>query len=165
MRVRIIPGLRRASLTEDEWLRLLAKFNGNQRIKNREEQTREELALIDPAEAHVNLVTQRAERAKIWTPTMVIPDARRRKEISGAKREFLAAVRQVLAEVAAFLPLSVRAIHYMLLNLSPGDEPQETRRALLEHAGVLQKTRRPDGPGEARRDDRHERHLRRDTAS
>jgi hypothetical protein len=99
----------------DEFLKLLREHN-RQRVKSRDELLREELVSVDPLKAHRALTAYRGRKAKIKIAAIEIRDAQRRKEISPAKREFLRAVERIIEEQKEFWPLSLRQIHYQLLN-------------------------------------------------
>jgi hypothetical protein len=102
----------------DEFLRLLREHN-RQRIKSNDELLREAIVSVDPKKAHRALTAYRKRKAKLKVAPMEIRDAERRCEISEAKTEFLGAVHKIIREQKEFWPLSLRQIHYQLLNDPP----------------------------------------------
>ena len=111
----------RSSWTHDEYVRLLVEQNVNQRHKNNSELLREQVALVDPKKAHADLRRRRLRRLRPQheIARMVIRKATRRDGISAAKQPMLEACQQVIAEQRDYWPLSVRQIHYRLLNSPP----------------------------------------------
>jgi ParB-like nuclease domain len=102
----------------DEFFKLLREHN-RQRIKTRDELLREAVIGIDPQKAHRALTAYRTKKARIKVETIEIREGTRRKEISAAKMAFLAAVQRVIFSLEEFWPLSLRQIHYGLLNDPP----------------------------------------------
>lgn len=102
----------------DRFLELLREHN-RQREKTFDERLREEIVSADPEEAYSGLIEYRQSQARIDAPTLSLADYKSRSEISAAKQEFLEAVRRVLEARKKFWPLSVRQIHYSLLNDPP----------------------------------------------
>jgi hypothetical protein len=89
------------------------------RIKSRDELLREAVVSADPRKAHRALTAYRKRRAKIKVATIEIRETQRRKEISNAKMAFLAAVKRIIFALEEFWPLSLRQIHYQILNDPP----------------------------------------------
>jgi hypothetical protein len=102
----------------DEFLKLLREHN-RQRIKSRDEILRETVVSVDPKKAHRALTAYRTRKARIKVETIEIREGTRRKEISPAKMAFLAAVQKIISALEEFWPLTVRQIHYPLLNDPP----------------------------------------------
>jgi hypothetical protein len=102
----------------DKFLNLLREHN-RQRVKTRDEVLREAVVDVDPKKAHKNLTAYRKRKAKVRVETMEIREGTRRKEISPAKTAFLAAVQTIIFSLEEFWPLSLRQIHYGLLNEPP----------------------------------------------
>jgi hypothetical protein len=102
----------------DKFVKLLAEHN-KARIKSRDELLREAIVSVDPVKAHKALTAYRRRKAKIKVEAIEIREGNRRKEISPAKNEFLRAVHQIIREQEEFWPLSLRQIHYQLLNGPP----------------------------------------------
>ncbi|HEX9630551.1 MAG TPA: hypothetical protein VF961_11080, partial [Pyrinomonadaceae bacterium] len=102
----------------DRFLKLLAEHNRH-RIKSRDELLREAIVNVDPKKAHRALTARRRRKAKIKVESIDIREGKRRKEISPAKMEFLRAVNETIYEQRDFWPLSLRQIHYQLLNKPP----------------------------------------------
>jgi hypothetical protein len=101
-----------------EFLKLLAEYN-RQRIKSRDELLREAVINVDPRKAHRALTAYREKKSKIKVTTIEIREVARRKAISPAKTAFLAAVTIIISSLEEFWPLSLRQIHYQLLNDPP----------------------------------------------
>src|SRR5438128_1277249 len=117
---RKLLGVRRGDgeKASDEFLKLLREHNRH-RIKSRDELLREAIVSVDPLKAHRALTAHRTRKAKIKVETIDIREGKRRKEISQAKMGFLRAVNKVIMEQQDFWPLSLRQIHYLLLNKPP----------------------------------------------
>jgi hypothetical protein len=101
-----------------EFLRLLREYN-RQRIKSRDELLREELATIDPKEAHAALSEYRKSKSKIKLKPLDIVWSGGRDRISEAKKPFLEAIKRVITDLQDYLPLTLRQVHYTLLNHPP----------------------------------------------
>ncbi len=107
-----------SALTPDERVRLLRDYN-LQREKSRDEQLREELVVINPDGAYSSLIEYRQHKAGISVAPMELRPATQRSAISPAKLPFLNAIQTILRVHKAFWPLSVRQVHYLLLNAPP----------------------------------------------
>lgn len=105
------------------FVKLLREHN-RQRDKTHDEKLREDLIDITPDEAHAQLYAYRREQAAVGVEAMVIHGEKRRDRISEAKQPFLSAIVAIVMAMKKFWPLSVRQIHYQLLNDPP-----------LRHAG------------------------------
>ena len=114
--VRIEP-IRRSD-DPDRFMVLLREYN-RQREKTNSERLREELISINPDDAHAQLWKYRREQAAVNVQTIKTGHIRFRAEISAAKLPMLRAVQQIVENLKDFLPLSVRQIHYALLNDPP----------------------------------------------
>jgi hypothetical protein len=103
-----------------------------QRIKTIEEMVREEVVSVNPKEARRELVMHR--RNKEWTDgagVYEIDGFMHRAQITDAKLPFLNAILEVLRERRDFWPLTIRQVHYALLNLLPlihASKPDSTYR-------------------------------------
>jgi hypothetical protein len=105
--------------TDEEFAKVLVAAN-NQRIKTNDEIVREEIVRYEPAESHRRLVEHRKKNASVDIADAIkIEGQKRRSKISRAKRPFLDAVLRVLREYREFLPITLRRIHYALLNHPP----------------------------------------------
>lgn len=105
----------------DAFVKELREFN-RQRVKTADERVREEIISVDPDAAYQNLVEYRREKlTMISFPVGEIEMGKRkaRSEISRARRKLLAAALQVLEEQRESWPITVRQLHYRLLNLRP----------------------------------------------
>jgi hypothetical protein len=117
--------------TDPVFLQLLRECN-RQRIKTVEEMVREEVVSVNPKEARRALVEYR--RNKEWTDgsgVYEIDGVMHRAQITDAKIPFLNAILEVLRERRDFWPLTIRQIHYALLNHPPlihASKPDSTYR-------------------------------------
>lgn len=108
----------RRSDEPDRFVTLLREYN-RQRVKSLDEQIRESIIDADPDEARAELVEYRRQKSKVGQDPLSIGEIKARKKISPAKDAFNAAIDRVLESLAAFWPVSVRQIHYGLLNDPP----------------------------------------------
>src|SRR5262249_22611070 len=102
----------------DAFMKLLVLYN-SQRIKTRDELLHEAVVNVDPLKAHKALTAYRQKKSAIKVATIEIREVPRRKAISSAKDAFLAAVTRIIYSMREFWPLSLRQIHYQLLNEPP----------------------------------------------
>ncbi len=103
----------------DRFLTLLREYN-RQRIKTLDEKLREEVVSADPDEAHHALIQHRQEKAQIGGNGQIrLRSTQDRCEISSAKMPMLNAVIGVLKALRRYGPVSVRKVHYDLLNIRP----------------------------------------------
>ncbi|MFL5328964.1 MAG: ParB N-terminal domain-containing protein [Gemmataceae bacterium] len=96
----------------------LVAYN-RQRVKNNKELLHEEVILADPDEGYEALIAHRKAQSRIKVDAVVVGARRHRSKISAAKSEFLAAAKAIIKRLRDFWPLSVRQIHYQLLNNPP----------------------------------------------
>lgn len=113
---------RRRDFTKSEFIQLLVDYN-EQRRKSIAEQIREEMVNIDPEQAYQSLCDQR--RKSIYAPEsngiemLAIEGTKKRYKISDDKAEHVRYVKQVVFnDRRDYWPLSVRGVHYPLLNYS-----------------------------------------------
>jgi hypothetical protein len=116
---RVLP-MRRDVVTTDEYITLLREHN-RQRHKTIAEQVREEMVDIDPEQARRNLLESRVK--SILTPhlngvqTLKIEGTKKRWNISEEKADHVEFIRKVVfGDRKDFWPLSIRGVHYALLN-------------------------------------------------
>ena len=95
----------------------LAEHN-RQRKKSFDEEVREELARQNSESAYQTLIEER-EKTSCTIEAFTIEGRKVRSSISAAKMPFLKAVIDAIRERQDYLPLSVRQIHYALLNDPP----------------------------------------------
>ena len=113
---RVLP-IRRADDPEG-FVRLLREHN-RQRDKTLDEKLREEIVSTNPHEAASALYEYRRAAAAVDVSAIRIDGPKRRKRISAAKRPMLDAAIVVIEERRDYWPLTVRQIHYGLLNDPP----------------------------------------------
>jgi hypothetical protein len=102
-----------------DFLRLLREYN-LQRVKTADELAREEV-VVAPGDAYRRVLEHRAAAARggLEEVAVEIEGEARRSKISKAKRPFLDAALAVIGERRRFWPLTVRQVHYALLNDPP----------------------------------------------
>jgi hypothetical protein len=101
-----------------EFVRLLLSYN-KQRVKSRDEQLREEIALINPDEEYAAVTAYRKKQRRVKLTPFELRDGPGRCTISEAKMPFLKAIWGIITELYEYLPLSLRQLHYQLLNNPP----------------------------------------------
>jgi len=93
--------------------------HNRQRDKSRDEMLREELLTVDPDEAYQSLIDHRKQVAQIDSSSIELREYRGRKAISPAKKGMLMAALNAINDLKEFWPISLRVIHYKLLNNPP----------------------------------------------
>ena len=107
------------ALDRNERVELLRLYN-QQREKSTGEKVREKLIDINPAKARSELIKQRSQirNNQFHNPTnMQMGKCRQRASITTL--QFLEKVKQVIEENRPYWPLTVRRVHYLLLNDPP----------------------------------------------
>lgn len=111
----------------DQWPRILAEYNP-QRVKSASSQLKEALLRFeddDPAEA---LLQRNLSSRAVEAEYLRVEGCKEVPEISEKKQAFLKAAVAVVESLRDFWPLSVRQIHYQLLNNPPLiSEPKQSR--------------------------------------
>ncbi len=140
------------NITRDDpsFPRLLVTHN-QQRQKNISELLAEQVVQRSGEQAHRELVQYRADRRKeslAGACRMEITTRRQRSRISSNKQPMLDAVLAVLEELREFWPLSLRTIHYNLLNKPPlrharkaGSVYRNTRQCYGDLSGLCTRAR------------------------
>ena len=106
-------------LNTAERLEVLRRFN-QQREKSPGERIREKLLDIEPAQAHQELVQRKAKiRAMDGASPCNVVMGKVKKRARITTLQFLAAARGVVQENKEYWPLTVRRVHYLLLNDPP----------------------------------------------
>jgi len=104
-------------LLPEERVGLLAVYN-KQRDKSHAERLREAIQEISPDEAYKNLLQDRIERQRVDIEDNVfLGDFKTRARIT--TRAFLQAAQRAIESERQFWPLTVRRVHYLLLNDPP----------------------------------------------
>ena len=139
-----VPVIRHAitySKDRDAFMKMWVDAN-EQREKTAEMRLREAAMKVDPDQAYADLLEEQREKADerrygstISDNKMEAKDTSTRKKISKAKQPFLDAAIEVINAHRQFWPLSVRQVHYRLLNDPP-----------LRHASKPDSTYVNDGP-------------------
>lgn len=140
------------NITRDDpaFARLLVTHN-QQRQKNVAELLAEQVVQRSGEDAHRELVQYRTERrrkAMAGACRMEVTTNRRRSAISAAKQPMLDAVLAVLDQLREFWPLSLRTIHYNLLNApplrharKPGSRYKNNRQCYSDLSGLCTRAR------------------------
>jgi hypothetical protein len=103
---------------DDEFKSVLVMFN-SQREKDASMRIREGIALANPEDCYEDLLEEREETSKISTEPLILKDKKPRKKITKNQMPLLEAVKKILEDLREYWPLSVRRIHYSLLNDPP----------------------------------------------
>lgn len=104
-------------LTQDERISVLAVYN-KQRDKSHAERLREALQEVDPDTAYLSLITDRQSRRQVHLDdNVLLGDFKRRARIT--TKAFLKAAQKAIESEKDFWPLTVRRVHYLLLNDPP----------------------------------------------
>lgn len=104
-------------LTADERLNILFVFN-KQRDKSHAERLREAMLEIDPDEAYERLLDDRHQRQQVNLEDNIhLGDYKKRARITTLA--FLRAAQKAINSEKEFWPLTVRRVHYLLLNDPP----------------------------------------------
>lgn len=104
--------------TDPEFMTLLREYN-RQREKTDAERLRETIVDIDPEQALQNLRQYRIEAARVELHAIPLPERKPRSLITETKMPFLNAAIRVINGLRDFWPVSLRQIHYGLLNAPP----------------------------------------------
>jgi hypothetical protein len=120
----IVEPIRWDKTEPGEWIKLLARHNVNQRVKTFDEQLREQIATVTDDDAYADLLAEREDRSRLNGHTadlsaINIGRRRARAAISEAKIPMLQAVMSILDAHRDIWPLSLRYVHYRLLNDPP----------------------------------------------
>lgn len=100
----------------EAFVALLRDYN-LQRDKTRDEKLREELVTVNPESAYQSLIDFREEQSKFGVGKVLIRGKKKRSEISADKREMADHIIKVVMEDRRdYWPLTVRLVHYALLN-------------------------------------------------
>ena len=104
-------------LTEDERLKILSIYN-KQRDKSHAERLREAMTEINPDEAYKKLLIDRYERRQVdLEDNVILGKTKKRARIT--TRAFLNAAKEAIYLEKEYWPLTVRRVHYLLLNNPP----------------------------------------------
>ena len=104
------------NLSKDERLAELAVYN-KQRDKSYVERLREAMLSIDPDQAHQRLIADRQKRFREVDNNIVMGPRKNRARITTLA--FLRAAQTALESERDYWPLTVRRVHYLLLNDPP----------------------------------------------
>ena len=117
--VRVAQDVSFNALSTTERLEVLRRFN-QQREKSPGERIREKLLDIEPAQAHRDLTLRKAKiRAMDGASPCNVIMGKVKKRARITTLQFLAAARRVVQENKEYWPLTVRRVHYLLLNDPP----------------------------------------------
>lgn len=113
-----VQTISRFDYTDSEWKEKLIAYN-RQRVKSDAVRLKEVMATIDPDIAYEQLKRDREQRESTAPPRIRITGIKTRSSISERKLAMLYAAKGVVADLRIFWPLTVRQIHYRLLNNPP----------------------------------------------
>jgi hypothetical protein len=116
--VRWITNIYRSEYTSTDWKRQLVAYN-LQRKKSAVIRLKEAALQIDPDIAYQQLCFERDEQYGKKLKKLEITGEKIRAEISHQKQEMLQSAITVIESLKKFWPLSVRQVHYQLLNDPP----------------------------------------------
>ena len=102
----------------DRFMVLLREYN-RQREKSFDEKVREICVSLNPARAHESLIAHRELKSSLTAKTLFIRNIKTRSAISDARKPFLHEIAKVLGELRPYWPVSLRQVHYNLLNNPP----------------------------------------------
>ena len=129
--VRVKAGIRRQG--NDQYHRDLADYNP-QRVKTVGSLLREAmLRNNDAADTYAAIEERREASLRVDADFMVVDGAKEITEISERRQEFLAAVQGVIESLRSYWPLSIRQIHYRLLNDPPLKQTPKRSTKAAEH--------------------------------
>ncbi len=113
----VIENIAFGDLCEDERLKVLSRYN-SQRDKSYGERLREALLEVDPDEAYERLLDERRKHGDQPIEDNVdIGECKRRARIT--TRGFFEAAKNAVYSEREYWPLTVRRVHYLLLNDPP----------------------------------------------
>jgi hypothetical protein len=103
---------------DPEFATLLVEYN-SQRVKTYEETVREHVATMRPGEAYQALLEHRRGTSTVWGDRLDLGERKRRSKLGPAKMPLLDAAMAILEAQMGWWPLSVRSVHYSILNAPP----------------------------------------------
>jgi len=105
-----------SEMSREERLKVLADFN-KQRDKSFTEKVREQLLEVDPEDAYHALIADRRGRERKIKTNIDMGDRKRRARIT--TMDFLNAAKKIIETEKEYWPLTLRRVHYLLLNDPP----------------------------------------------
>ena len=116
--VRRLNDIRFRMLTTEQRLDLLRTYN-QQRDKSTSEKIREAIVGVDPSMAYIDLMMHNLQRKALASSSgeIFISGVKKRSKIT--TMEFLEAAKDAINEQSEYWPLTVRRVHYLLLNDPP----------------------------------------------
>lgn len=116
--VRWITNIFRSDHRPEDWKRLLIAYN-HQRVKSSVVRLKEAALQIDPDIAYKQLCFDRDQQHNDQLTKLQVEGEKIRSEISEGKQEMLQSVIHIIESLSQYWPLSVRQVHYQLLNDPP----------------------------------------------
>jgi hypothetical protein len=104
--------------SDPQFVELLVTYN-NQRVKSFDEVVREEVVSINPKEARRAIIEYRQRASEVVGEFMEIVEGKARKKISQGKMAMVNAICEILEMHRKYWPISIRQVHYDLLNDPP----------------------------------------------
>lgn len=128
----MIP-IRRKDFTREsmlaDWAKLLTEYNP-QRVKTTATLLREAMLRFSDTDANDAIAEHNEASITVDADFMQVDGTKFVPDVSEKKRSFLAAAQKVIEGMREFWPLSVRQIHYQLLNNPPlTSEPKRSKKA------------------------------------
>ncbi len=114
----IVLDIKRSDHDALAWKRVLREHN-HQRVKPAHVRLKEALLDIDTDLAHKQLIADRSKRDQCAPPRIDVVGEMVRSAISHRKKEMLERAIMVVNELHPYWPVSVRQVHYGMLNYSP----------------------------------------------
>lgn len=137
LRKKVVPVRRKAfsrASRLDEWPLLLTKYNP-QRVKSAKTLLRE--AMLKYADNPQQLLRKtRLSELAVTAKFTEVPGIKQVGDIGPRQIEFLQAVMKVVAELKDYWPLSVRTVHYRLLNNPPLTQATKDRNERWRYANT-----------------------------
>jgi hypothetical protein len=129
--VRVRPEIRRSG--NPQYHRELIEYNP-QRIKTAGSLLKEALLRDNnAADTHAAIKERREAAMTVDADFMIVDGEKRITAISDRRQEFLMAVQAVIQRLQPYWPLSIRQIHYQLLNTPPLKQKPKRTKFDLEH--------------------------------
>lgn len=116
--VRWITSISRSEYTSTDWKRQLISYN-QQRVKSAAVRLKEAALQVDPDIAYQQHCSDRDQQHSKELTTLKVRTKKRRSKISKGKMEMLQAAVRVIESLKEYWPLSLRQVHYQLLNDPP----------------------------------------------
>lgn len=132
VRVRVHKDILRSDYTPEDWKTLLVSYN-LQREKTFVVRIKEAALRINPDIAYEELCVNRDQHHDKNLKRLVIQGEKVRAQISAGKQQMLYSAIRVIESLREFWPLSVRQIHYQLLNDPPSRNTERKSNLIYQN--------------------------------